>query len=79
MSWLEVAAIAVALLGVGAAGFLVAQRPTFWWGLVAVVLQAGLKAAWPYLSARMSPEQEAAMQKCHRQGRVWDPIRKTCK
>jgi hypothetical protein len=75
MTWLEIAAIAVLLIGIGAGGYLVAQRPTFWAGLVGVVF----KAAWPFLSKRMTPEQEKAFQNCVRRGGEWDPMRKRCK
>jgi hypothetical protein len=75
MSWLEIAAIVVLLIGIGAGGYLVAQRPTFWFGLGVVMF----KAAWPYLSKRMTPEQEKAMQDCHRRGGEWDHIRRRCK
>jgi hypothetical protein len=75
MTWLEIVAIAVLLIGVGAGGYLVAQRPTFWAGLVVVAF----KAAWPFLSKRMTPEQEKAYQDCVRRGGEWDPARKRCK
>ena len=75
MTWLEIAAIAVLLIGIGAGGYLVAQRPTFWWGLGVVAF----KAAWPFLSKRMTPEQEKAFQDCVRRGGEWDPMRKRCK
>lgn len=75
MTWLEIAAIAVLLIGIGAGGYLVAQRPTFWWGLGVVAF----KAAWPFLSKRMTPEQEKAYQDCVRRGGEWDPMRKRCK
>lgn len=75
MTWLEIAAIAVLLIGVGAGGYLVAQRPTFWWGLGVIAF----KAAWPFLSKRMTPEQEKAFQDCVRRGGEWDPMRKRCK
>ena len=75
MNWIEIAAIAVLLLGIGAGGFLVAQRPTFWLGLSIAML----KAAWPYLSRRMSAEQETAFRDCVRRGGEWDHHRKQCK
>jgi len=75
MTWLEIAAIAVLLIGIGAGGYLVAQRPTFWWGLGVIAF----KAAWPFLSKRMTPEQEKAFQDCVRRGGEWDPMRKRCK
>jgi hypothetical protein len=75
MTWLEIAAIAVLLIGIGAGGYLVAQRPSFWAGLVAVVFKATL----PYLAKRMTPEQEKAFQDCVRRGGEWDPARKRCR
>ena len=75
MNWLEIVAIAVLLIGVGAGGYLVAQRPSFWYGLAVVVF----KAALPHLAKRMTPEQEKAFQDCHRRGGQWDHIRKRCK
>ena len=75
MTWLEIAAIVVLLLGVGAGGYLVAQRPTFWAGLVVVVF----KAALPHLAKRMTVEQEKAFRDCVRRGGEWDPMRKHCK
>ena len=75
MTWLEITAIAVLLIGIGAGGYLVAQRPTFWWGLGVIAF----KAAWPFLSKRMTPEQEKAFQDCVRRGGEWDPMRKRCK
>jgi hypothetical protein len=74
MSWLEVAAIVVLLISIGAGGFLVAQRPAFWWGLGAVVF----KAVLPFLMKRMPPEEEAEMQACHRSGGRWDNMKKRC-
>ena len=65
MSWIEIAAIVVFLMGIGAGGFLVAQRPTFWVGLGAVLL----KAALPFILKRMSPQDEAAWHEAERQGR----------
>lgn len=75
MTWLEIIAIAVLLLGVGAGGYLVAQRPTFWLGLVVVVF----KAVLPHLAKRMTAKQELAFQDCVRRGGEWDPMRKRCK
>ena len=75
MTWLEIAALVMLLIGIGAGGYLVAQRPTFWVGLIAAML----KAALPFLSKRMTPEQEKAFQDCVRRGGEWDPMRKRCK
>lgn len=79
MNWLEIIAIGMVLLGVGAAGFLVAQRPSFWFGLGTVALQAAFKAILPHLAKRMTPEQEAAFRDCVRRGGEWDYHRKRCK
>mgnify|MGYP000943571331 CR=1 FL=1 len=64
MSWLEIALIGCALVGITAGAFLVAQRPSFWFGLGIVML----KAAWPYLAKRMKPEEEAAWRKAEKAG-----------
>lgn len=79
MNWLEIAAIGMVLLGVGAAGFLVAQRPSFWWGIATVAVQTGIKAALPYLLKRLPSEKEEEMRRCLRSGGEWDHIRKRCK
>jgi hypothetical protein len=75
MNWLEIAAIAMLFLGIGAGGFLVAQRPTFWWGLLTVAI----RAAMPVILKRMPPEQEQAMRDCYRRGGVWDNVKKRCR
>ena len=75
MTWLEIAAIVVLLMGVGAGGYLVAQRPTVWVGLGAAVF----KSLLPHLAKRMTAEEEKAYQDCVRRGGEWDPFRKRCK
>tara|TARA_R110000868_G_scaffold5086_1_gene31460 strand:+ start:6636 stop:6881 length:246 start_codon:yes stop_codon:yes gene_type:complete len=79
MNWLEIAAIVVLLMGIGAGGYLVAQRPAFWAGLGAVLI----KAVWPhilkYVSARMTPEQEKEFSDCVKRGGEWDSFRKKCR
>jgi len=75
MTWLEIVAVAVLLLGVGAGGYLVAQRPTFWVGLGIAVF----KSLLPLLAKRMTAEQEKAYQDCVRRGGEWDPFRKRCR
>ena len=75
MTWLEITAVVVLFIGIGAGGYLVAQRPTFWWGLGVVVF----KAALPHLAKRMTPEQEKAYRDCVRRGGEWDHSRKRCK
>jgi hypothetical protein len=75
MTWLEIAAIAALLVGVGAGGYLVARRPTFWVGLGVAVF----KSLLPHLAKRMTAEEEKAYQDCVRRGGEWDPFRKRCK
>jgi hypothetical protein len=69
VTWIEVALLICALVGITAGAFLVAQRPAFWVGLG----MAAMKAAWPYLlryfGKRMSPEEEAEYQREFRAGR----------
>lgn len=75
MTWLEIAAIVALLVGVGAGGYLVAQRPAFWVGLGAAVF----KSLLPHLAKRMTAEEEKAYQDCVRRGGEWDPFRKRCR
>ena len=75
MTWLEIAAIVALLVGVGAGGYLVARRPTFWVGLGVAVF----KSLLPHLAKRMTAEEEKAYQDCVRRGGEWDPFRKRCK
>lgn len=79
MTWLEIAAIVVLFLGIAAGGFLVSQRPTFWAGLFAVLIQTVYPYIARYVSARMTPEQEKEMHDCVRRGGEWDSFRKRCK
>jgi hypothetical protein len=75
VNWLEIAAIVVLLIGIGAGGFLVAQRPSFWFGLGITMFNASL----PFLLKRMSPEKEQEWRDCIRRGGEWDHRRKRCK
>jgi hypothetical protein len=68
MSWQEVVAITVVLLGLGAGAFLVARRPSFWIEFGARLAKALLPLAWRYVSNRMSPEEEAAWRGAERRG-----------
>ena len=68
MSWQEVVAVTVVLLGLGAGAFLVAQRPTFWIGFGARLGAALLPLGWRYVSNRMPPEEEAAWRQAERRG-----------
>jgi hypothetical protein len=78
MTWLEVALVAAVIVGVGAAGFLVAQRPAFW-------LDMGRELAkrlWPfvlaYVTKRMDPETEERWRQCQRRGGKWNHRTKRC-
>lgn len=83
MNWVDILLLIAALVGVGAACFLVARTPDFWVGLAIVVLQR----AWPYLvkafiaasvyiGKPMSPEDEKAWHQSIRRAEEWDPFRK---
>ncbi len=74
MNWIEVAAVLVFLVGIGAGGFLVAQRPTFWLGMLGEVF----KSALPIITKRMPPEQEAAWRDCIRRNGKWNHQKKRC-
>ena len=68
MSWQEIVAVTVVLLGLGAGAFLVAQRPSFWIEFGARLGKALLPLAWRYVSKRMPPEEEAAWRQAERWG-----------
>ena len=73
MSWQEVVAVAVVLLGLGAGAFLVAQRPSFWIEFGQRLGKALLPLAWRYVSKRMPPEEEAEWRQAEKraQGDEW--------
>ena len=79
MNWIEIAAIAVLLLGIGAGGFLVAQRPAFWLGLIRAALQPLVPLLLATLAKRMPEADEKAFRDCVRRGGEWDYIRRRCK
>ena len=68
MTWQEVVAITVVLLGLGAGAFLVAQRPSFWIEFGARLGKTLLPLAWCYVSRRMPPEEEAEWRAAERRG-----------
>ena len=68
MSWQEVVAVAVVLLGLWAGAFLLAQRPSFWIEFGSRLAKALLPLAWRYVSKRMPPEEEAAWRQAERRG-----------
>jgi hypothetical protein len=79
MSWQEIVAISLVLIGMFAGGYLAAQRPAFWVEFGTRILIAFIPFASKYISKRMTPEEEKAYQKCVRQGGEWDHFRKRCK
>lgn len=79
MTWLELALLICALVGITAGAFLVAQRPSFWLGMGMAVFNALLPKIRAYVTKRMTPEQEEAFRNCMRRGGEWDHHRKRCK
>lgn len=79
MNWIEIAAIVVLLIGIGAGGFIVAQRPTFWLGLIRAAVQPILLLLLALVAKRMTPEKEQEWRDCLRRGGEWDHHRKRCK
>lgn len=79
MNWIEVAAIVVLLLGIGAGGFLVAQKPSFWIGLVTAMVRPLFPLLLASVAKRMPPEKEQEWRDCIRRGGEWDYHRKRCK
>jgi hypothetical protein len=68
MSWQEVAAVTVVLLGLGAGAYLVVQRPSFWIEFGSRLAKTLLPLAWRYVSKRMPLEEEAAWREAERRG-----------
>lgn len=75
MNWVELLLILGIFIGITAAAFMVARSPTFWVGLVSVMI----KAAMPFILKRMPPEEENAWRKCILRGGTWDYRKKKCK
>ena len=75
MSGEEGVAVAVVRVGLGAAAFLVAQRPSFWIEFGARLGKALLPLAWKYVSKRMPAEDEAAWREAERRGQGDDWLR----
>lgn len=68
MTLYEAIAVLVILAGLGAGAFLVAQRPSFWIGMVADVARRLWPLAVLYVTKRMSPEEEKAWRDAERRG-----------
>jgi hypothetical protein len=79
VNWIEIAAIVVLLIGIGAGGFVVAQRPSFWLGLISAAVQPILPLLLAIVTKRMTPEKEQEWRDCLRRGGEWDHHRKRCK
>jgi hypothetical protein len=79
MTWLEIALLVCALAGLTAGAFLVAQRPSFWFGIGAAMFKAGLPVLAKYVAKRNPPEIEAKMHECVRRGGTWDNFNKKCR
>ena len=79
MSWQEVIAITVVLLGLGAGAFLVVQRPSFWIGFGQQLAMALLPLAWRCVSKRMPPEEEAVWRQAERRGQGDEWVKKRCR
>ena len=68
VSWHEVVAVAVVLLGLGAGAFLVAQRPFFWMEFGLRLGKALLPLAWRFVSRRMPPDEEVDWRRAEMRG-----------
>lgn len=72
-----VAALTMAvLLGVGSAAFLVMRSPGFWGDMLTEIARKALPKIMEVLSKRMTPEEEAEMQKAIRRGEGDEWLRK---
>ena len=79
MTWQEGVAVLVVVAGLGAAAFLVAQRPSFWIEFGARIIKAMMPRVIQYVTKRMPPEKEAEWRDCIRRGGEWDHVRKRCR
>jgi hypothetical protein len=78
LSWIDGALLAAVIAGLIAGGFLAAQRPSFWFGLAAVMFRAGMPYLNEYLTKRMPPEEEEEWRKCQLRGGKWNYRKKRC-
>lgn len=72
MNWIEIALIGAVLVGAAAGTALVVRNPQFWWDIVAVAFTASL----PFVTKRMTPEEEQEWRKAELAGRGDEWIRK---
>ena len=78
MTWFEVALILVALAGIFAGAVLVAQRPSFWYGLGSEAVKSALPVLITYITRRMPEDQEKAWRDCERRGGKWNHRKRRC-
>ena len=78
MSWFEVALIVVALAGIFAGAVLVAQRPSFWYGIGSEAVKAVIPKVVELVITRMPPDQEKAWRDCERRGGKWNHRKRRC-
>ena len=78
MTWFEVALIVVALAGIFAGAVLVAQRPSFWYGISSEAVKAVIPKVVELVITRMPPEQEKAWRDCERRGGKWNHRKRRC-
>lgn len=68
--------VAVLILGLGAGAFMVARSPVFWIGLVREIAKIAIPVITRIVMLRMSPADEAKMQKEFKAGRYDEWLRK---
>lgn len=78
MTWQEGVAVVVIVAALGAAIFLLAQRPSFWIEFGARLFKAGLPYLIRYVTKRMPPEEEEAWRKCQLRGGKWNHRKRRC-
>lgn len=78
MTWQEVVAVGLVLVGLTAGGYMAAQRPAFWIELGGRLIKAFLPYAISYVTKRMPPEEEAAWRKCQLRGGKWNYRTRRC-
>lgn len=72
MSWFNILLIVAVLAGVTAGTVLVVRSPNFWGGLIVGIVEAIM----PYITRRMTPEEEAQFREAERAGRGEEWLRK---
>ena len=78
MTWQEGVSVAVIVAGLGAAAFLVGQRPSFWVEFGIRIVNALMPKLIAYVTKRMPPEEEEAWRKCQLRGGKWNHRKRRC-